>query len=145
MRTEYSGSILEIRAVEDCIRATKKYTKGAFSKSVSHPIQGEDFPSKVLTEYYEVYPDLELNWDMPAIDAWAWVWGETSHIDIKFHYNYAINKGELIIYGNSGVVNMLKEGIPNFTKTLANLRTNLKKEGNNNAVRQASTASQHNS
>jgi len=121
MRSEFVGCILDVRAVEDCIRATKKYTKGAFSHPVKHPIQGEDFPSKALTEYYEVYPDMEVSWDMPASDAWAWVWGDTPHIDLRFLYNYQNNKGKVIIYGNDGVVGMLKEGIPNFTETLIKL------------------------
>ena len=63
MRSEFVGSILAVRAVEDTIRATKKYTKGAFSKPPQHPIQGMDFPSRVLTEYYEVYPDTEVGWE----------------------------------------------------------------------------------
>jgi len=121
MRQEYSGCILEVRAVEDTIRATKKYTKGAFTRAAKHPIQGEDFPSRVLTEYYEVYPDMEISWDMPANDAWAWVWGDTPHIDVRFNYNYQDNKGRVTILGNDGVVDMLREGIPNFTEALEKL------------------------
>jgi len=121
MRSEFTGYILDVRAVEDCIRATRKYTKGAFSRPVKHPIQGEDFPSKALTEYYEVYPDTEISWDMPASDAWAWVWGDTPHIDLRFLYNYQSNRGKVIIYGNDGVVGMLKEGIPNFAEALIKL------------------------
>jgi len=121
MRSEFTGCILDVRAVEDCIRATRKYTKGAFSRPVKHPIQGEDFPSKALTEYYEVYPDTEISWDMPASDAWAWVWGDTPHIDLRFLYNYQSNRGKVIIYGNDGVVGMLKEGIPNFAEALIKL------------------------
>jgi len=121
MRSEFVGCILDVRAVEDCIRATKKYTKGAFSRPAKHPIQGEDFPSKVLTEYYEVYPDMEVSWNMPASDAWAWVWGDIPHIDLRFLYNYQNNKGKVIVYGNDGVVDMLREGIPNFAEMLTKL------------------------
>lgn len=121
MRNEFTGCIIDVRAVEDSIRATKQYTKGAFTKEARHPIQGEDFPSRVLTEYYEVYPDMEIGWDMPASDWWAWVWGDTPHIDVRFLYNYNSNKSKVIVYGNNGVVNMLKESIPDFTKTLGKL------------------------
>lgn len=118
MRSEFIGSILAVREVEDCIRATKKYTKGAFTKSVKHPMQGEEFPSRVLTEYYEVYPDTELSWDMSASEAWAWVWGDVPHIDVRFHYNYQQNKAMIVIYGGNGVVEELKRAIPQFGDTL---------------------------
>lgn len=121
MKSEFAGYILDVRAVEDCIRATKKYTKGAFSHPVRHPIQGEEFPSEALSEYYEVYPDMEVGWDMPASDAMDWIWGDTPHIDVRFLYNYRDNKGKIVIYGNTGVVSMLKEGIPNFARALTKL------------------------
>jgi len=123
MRQEFVGDILSVRALEDCIRATKKYTKGVFSRLAKHPVQGEDFPSKVLTEYYEVYPDTELHWDMPASDAWAWVWGDVPHIDVRFHYNYLRNRAMMVVYGDNGVLEMLKEGIPGFTDALARTAT----------------------
>ena len=119
MRTESTGTILEIRAIEDCIRATRKYTKGAFSRPVRHPIQGEDFPSHVLTEHYEVYPDTEVGWDMPASDAWAWVWGDVPHINVRFNYNYQRNRAMVIIFGGDDAVRMLADGIPGFRSTLS--------------------------
>jgi len=118
MRTEFVGNIPAVRDVEDCIRATKKYTKGAFRRPVTHPIQGEGFPSRVLTEYYETYPDLELSWDMSASDAWAWVWGDVAHFDLLFQYDYRANTGKVIIYGNDGVVNILRDEIPGFADAL---------------------------
>jgi len=118
MRNEFVGSILAVRAVEDTIRATKKYTKGAFKSPVKHPIQGGEFPSRVLTEYYEVYPDTELGWDMPASEGWAWVWGDTPHIDVLFKYNYQRDKAIVIIHGGNGVVKLLGEGIPGFEEAL---------------------------
>lgn len=122
MRKEFTGCILDTRAVEDCIRATKKYTKGAFSKDIHHPIQGKDFPSKVITEYYEVYPDVDISWDMPASTAWAWVWGDTAHIDVRFNYNYQKDLGRVVIFGNNGVINLLKESIPNLEGALIKLK-----------------------
>ena len=121
MRNEFIGSILAVRAVEDTIRATKKYTKGAFTKPTPHPIQGGEFPSRVLTEYYEVYPDTELGWDMPASEGWAWVWGDTPHIDVLFKYNYLRDKAIVVIHGGNGVVKLLGEGIPGFEKALAHV------------------------
>jgi len=120
MKTVYKSSILLVRDLEDTIRATKKYTKGAFSKAASHPIQGEgQFPSRVLTEYYEVYPDLEIGWDMRAGDAWAWVWGDVVHIDITFLYDYRDNKAKVTIHGGKDAMEKLKEGIPGFKAILA--------------------------
>jgi len=126
MRSEFVGSIIAVRAVEDTIRATKKYTKGAFKSPARHPIQGEDFPSRVLTEYYEVYPDTELGWDMPASDGWAWVWGDTPHIDVLFKYNYQRDKAIVIIHGGNGVVKLLGEGIPGFEEALGKVQENSK-------------------
>ena len=119
MKTELKSNILLVRDLEDTIRATRKYTKGAFSKVVSHPIQGEQFPSRVLTEYYEVYPDLEIGWDMRAGDAWAWVWGDVVHIDITFLYDYRDNKAKVTIHGGKDAMEKLKDGIPGFKAILA--------------------------
>jgi len=124
MRSEFVGGILAVREVEDTIRATKKYTKGAFSKAAQHPMQGEEFPSRVLTEYYEVYPDTELGWDMPASKGWAWLWGDTPHIDVLFKYNYQRNKAIVIINGGNGVVDLLEEGIPGFAEALGKVSEN---------------------
>ena len=123
MKSEFKGSILAIRAVEDSIRATRKYTKGAFSRAAVHPdqmapIQGADFPSRLLTEYYEVYPDMELSWDMPASKAWEWVWGDTIHIDIRFQYDYRQNSAKVIVLGGRKAVSELSRGIPGFARAL---------------------------
>jgi len=128
MRTEFVGTIPTVRDAEDCVRATKKYTKGAFRKPVVHPVQGEDFPSRTLTEYYEVYPDLEVGWDMDARDAWAWVWGDAAHIDVLFQYDYRTNRGRIIVHGNSGIVSVLKSGIPGLGDALARITENGKRE-----------------
>ena len=123
-RNEFVGTILAVRSVEDTIRATRKYTKGAFKSPVQHPIQGGEFPSRVLTEYYEVYPDTELGWDMPASEGWAWVWGDTPHIDVLFKYNYQRDKAIVIIHGGNGVVKLLGEGIPGFEEALGKVMEN---------------------
>ena len=118
MRSEFVGNIITVRAVEDTIRATRKYTKGVFARTASHPIQGADFPSHVITEYYEVYPDMEVGMDMSIVDAAFWLAGETPHIDVRFKYNYQRNKAIIIIHGNNGVVDLLNEGIPGFKEAL---------------------------
>jgi len=120
MKTEYKTNILAARDLEDTIRATKKYTQGAFARVQKHPtpIQGEQFPSRVLTEYYEVYPDLEVGWDMRAGDAWAWVWGDVVHIDMTFLYDYRYNKAKVTVHGGRDAVEKLEAGIPAFKEAL---------------------------
>jgi hypothetical protein len=121
MRSEYYGDILKIREMEDCIRASKKYTKGAFRKKVVHPMQGAEFPSRVITEYYEVYPDVEIDWEMPASLAWALVWGDTPHIDVWFHYDYRTGVARCEIAGGTQSVKELIVGIPRLSGILAQL------------------------
>jgi len=128
MRNEFVGTILAVRAVEDTIRATRKYTKGAFKSPVQHPIQGEEFPSRVLTEYYEVYPDIDIDMARPFWDAVFtasdWLWGDTPHIDVLFKYNYQRDKAIVIIHGGNGVVKLLGEGIPGFEEALGKVVEN---------------------
>ena len=121
MKTEFTGDILSVRDAEDCIRLTRKYTKGVFRKVAVYPIQGEGFPSRVLTEYYEVYPDLDIGWNMLATDAWAWVWGDVLHVDVFFNYNYSTNKAKIIIHGGNGIIRSLEEGVPGLGEAIAKL------------------------
>jgi len=128
MRNEFVGTVLDVREVEDCIRSTRKYTKGVFRKAVHHPVQGEDFPSKVVTEYYEVYPDLDLGQEKSLwgalLDFSDWLWGETPHIDLRFHYNYPKNLAMVVVFGGNGVVKLLEEGIPGFGEALGKVIEN---------------------
>lgn len=124
MRNEFVGSVLAVRAVEDTIRATKKYTEGVRTIFAKHPVQGEDFPSRVLTKVYEVYPDIESVWDMNIIDAAFWLAGETPHVDVSFRYNYQRDKAIVIVYGGNGVVELLEEGIPGFGEALGRVTEN---------------------
>ena len=118
MKSEFSGNILEAREAEDCIRATRKYTKGVFRRSVQQLIQGEELPSKVIVEYYEVYPFTDLSWDMPAGKAMDWLWGDVPHLDVHFKYNYQTNKGWMVIYGGNGALKELCRGIPGLEAAL---------------------------
>jgi len=136
MKIEYKSSILLVRDLEDTIRATRKYTKGAFSRATKpqQPIQGDQFPSKVLTEYYEVYPDLELSWGMFATDAWAWVWGDVMHIDVLFLYDYRDNKAKVTVHGGEGAVKELANGIPGFRAALERIKQNKVNGGDKKAI-----------
>jgi hypothetical protein len=99
MKIEYTGSITEIRAVEDCIRATKKYTEGVMSKKHPQLIQGEDFPSRVLHKHYEFYPD-------------------TPCIRMSFRYDYRINKATISFPDNRDIHELIKM-VPGFETTLS--------------------------
>jgi len=65
-----------------------------------------------------VYPELEISWNMLATDAWALIWGDVTHIDIRFQYDYRINKAKMVIYGGAAVIKELSRGIPGFSSAL---------------------------
>ena len=115
---EFRGNILTIRSVEDCIRSTKKYTEGIQTIRKTHPVQGEDIPSRVFYKYYEVYPDMEVGLDMNVKDFADWVWGDTTCIDVMFHYDYRVNKASVLVRDGDGVVKKLIESIPGFGDAL---------------------------
>lgn len=125
----YKGNIVGIRAIEDTIRATKKYTEGIGTMRQKHPIQGEEFASKVFCKYYEVYPDMEVSWDMPAEKAIDWLWGGANKpglvmIDVKFRYDYRANQAELIVEDGASAIKRLANAIPNFSDALARVIAN---------------------
>ena len=128
--SEFEGTIINVRAVEDCIRATKKYTEGIGTMRKKHPIQGEDFPSKVFIKYYEVYPDVELSWDMPVGVALDWLWGETPCLDVLFSYDYRTNTASVVVRNGATAVQELETAIPDFGATLAKVGVN----GNGSSV-----------
>jgi len=115
---EFRGNILAIRSLEDCIRATKKYTEGIQTIRKTHPVQGEELPSRVFYKYYEVYPDMEVGLDMDYRDFADWVWGDTACIDIMFHYDYRVNKASVLVRDGDSVVRKLIESIPGFGDAL---------------------------
>ena len=115
---EIRGNILAIRVIEDCIRATKKYTEGIQTMRKAHPIQGEDHPSRVFYKYYEVYPNMEVGLDMPVSDFLEWMWHETPCIDVMFHYDYRSNRASVLVRDGDGVVKKLIEAIPGFGDAL---------------------------
>ena len=121
---EFVGNIVTIREVEDCIRVTKKYTEGIRTIRKTHPVQGEDVPSKVFYKYYEVYPEMEVGWDMDAKDFFDWLWGDTPHIDLMFHYDYRDNKASLIIVDGNEALKKLNKGIPGFEGVIARIVAN---------------------
>ncbi len=119
MRHETASNIADIRAIEDCIRATRRYTEGIGTMRKKHPIQGEEFPSKVFCKYYEVYPKTEIYWDMPAGVALDWLWGETPKVDVLFKYDYRSNKASVLVMDGSTALKELEKGIPGFREALA--------------------------
>ena len=121
MQTKFSGDIESVRAVEDCIRATKKYTEGISTIRKHHPIQGEDFPSRVFVKYYEVYPKTEISWNMPVNIAADWLWCDVPCINLTFHYDYRSNEAYVIVKNGDGTVKELMENIPGITEALGKM------------------------
>ena len=126
-RIEFAGNIVGVRAVEDSIRSTKKYTEGIGTIRKKHPIQGEDFPSKMFCKYYEVYPGLDVRqgeiWEKSAGTWWSWQWGEIRHIDVLFNYDYRENKATVIVQDGADAVTELARAIPGFSDALARVIT----------------------
>ncbi|MDD5220910.1 MAG: hypothetical protein PHV11_10110 [Candidatus Bipolaricaulis sp.] len=117
--TTFSGNIVDIRAIEDCIRATRKYTEGIGTMRFKHPVQGEDSHSRVFCKYYEVCPDTEVHWDMPAGTALEWVTGKVKLVDIRFYYDYRANKASVIVCDGDKNIDELSAKIPRFKELLA--------------------------
>lgn len=120
MKSEFSGNIINIRAVEDAIRASKQYTEGISTIRRHHPdsIQGDGY-SKVFHKHYEVYPGVEVNWNMPVNVAIDWLWGDTPRVDVEFRYDYRINKALVIVKNGPIAVKELAKTIPGFSDALA--------------------------
>ena len=115
---EFTGNIGEIRAVEDCIRATKKYTEGVGTIRAKHPVQGEGFPSRKFCKYYEVSPYVELSFDMPAGVALDWLWHDVLLIDVTFDYDYRVNTASVTVKDGVKAVKELVKTIPGFGDAL---------------------------
>ncbi len=128
MRSEYIGNIEPVRAVEDAIRATRKYTEGVLTQRHRHPVQGSDFTSRSFWKHYEVYPETELSWDMPASAAMDWLWASVPCITVAFLYHYRDNKAWIIVKGGQTAILMLGKGIPGFSEALAKVPMNGYKE-----------------
>jgi hypothetical protein len=117
--SEYIGNIVSVRAVEDSIRDTRKYTEGIGTIRKQHPIQGEEFPSRMFCKYYEVYPETKIDWDMPVGKAVHWMLMEVPMIDVMFQYDYRCNKATVIVKDGEEAVAKLIECIPMFGKRLS--------------------------
>ena len=115
---EYSGDILLVRAIEDSIRATKKYTEGVMTARRKHPVQGEEFSSRVFCKYYEVYPDVDVS-KMSLGTIIEWLSGYKTHIDVVFNYDYRANKASILVADGVTAVRELARAIPNFSDSLA--------------------------
>jgi hypothetical protein len=114
MKIEYAGNITEIRAVEDCIRATKRYTEGILSKKHPQQIQGDDFPSRTLHKHYEFYPNVsEISWNMPVNTAIDWLYSDTPCIKLSFRYDYRTNQATVIVADDRDITELNKT-VPGF-------------------------------
>jgi len=120
MKSEFSGNIINIRAVEDAIRASKQYTEGISTMWRRHPdpIKGNGF-SRVFHKHYEVYPGVEINWNMPANVAIDWLWGDTPRVDVIFRYDYRVNKASVVVKNGPLAVKELARTILGFSDALA--------------------------
>lgn len=128
MKSEFSGNIVNIRAVEDAIRASKQYTEGLSTIWKRHPDPTiwdrpdplkRDGYSKVFRKHYEVYPGVEINWNMPANVAIDWLWGDTPRVNVDFRYDYRINKASVVVRNGAMAVKELANTIPGFSDALA--------------------------
>lgn len=127
----FKGTIIAVRAVEDCIRATKKYTEGVKTMWRKHPVQsvqGESFPSRKLLKHYEFYPEIDLDMTRPMWDAIFttsdWLWGETPRIDVSFDYDYRCGRAIIIVPDGEKAVRELKKIVPGFSDSLAKVVAN---------------------
>jgi hypothetical protein len=121
IKTEVPSNIVNIRSLEDSIRSTKKYTEGIETMRKTHPaypIQGEGFPSKVFCKYYEVYPNTEISWDMPAGIALDLLWGDVARVDVLFKYDYRTNKASMVVKDGEKAVELLAKTVPRFRDAL---------------------------
>lgn len=107
------GNISDIRDIEDCIRASKRYTEGRLRQPdhPDHPMQGEKFASRKFCKYYEVYPDMEVGWDMPAGAAIDWLWGDVEYVDVVFNYDYRYNEASMTVRGDNKLTELLLSSI----------------------------------
>lgn len=122
-RSEFVGNIMAVRAVEDSIRATKKY-KEYLGRRNQHPVQGENFSSEFFCKHYEVYPEMEVSLDMSIIDAIFWLGRGTPCIEVLFKYDYRVNKASVIVKDGVLAVRELSRGIPDFSDALARVVVN---------------------
>ena len=121
MRFEFKSTIINIRNIEDCIRATKKYTEGISTMRKQRPIQGTEFPSKVFCKYYEVYPETEISWDMPANTAIDLLWRDVPCVDVIFRYDYRHNVASITIQNGNDAMSKMVNNIPNLGKILSQI------------------------
>lgn len=128
MRSEFQGKIAEIRAVEDAIRQTKKYTEGLSSIGKEHPTQGREFPSKAFSKCYEIYPDVVVSIDMPVSVAIDWLWADTTCINARFWYDYRNDKASFKVVGGDESLRRLLQCIPGMLNLLLALATGTDEE-----------------
>lgn len=110
------GNIMNVRAVEDSIRASKNYTEYLHTMIAKHPIQGNGFPSRALRKFYEVYPAVDLS-SKTLGEALEWVTGYSESVCVKFFYNYNCNRAE-VIFKRVKDIDKLSNTIPGFKEAI---------------------------
>lgn len=115
---EFTGSVLAIRAIEDCIRASHKFNKYFRLNRGHHPTQGEDFPSNKFYERYEVYPDIEWGIDMQLTDLLILAGHGAPIVNVVFNYDYRVDKASMVVEGKLGGLEKLLDGIPGLCHNL---------------------------
>lgn len=125
MKSEVTSNIGDIRAIEDCIRASKKYTEGLGTLDRHHPVraQGGEFPSVVFCKNYEVYPDVaEVSWDMPVGQALDWL-SEARCVNFRFYYDYRNNTATVSLPSlDDELWEKLKAAVPGFSAAFKKAR-----------------------
>ena len=123
---EFAGDIMNVRAIEDSIRMTKKYTEGLGTMRKHHPIQGDDIPSKVFCKFYEVYPTMDVTWDMSIGKGIDMILGDLPIIRVTFRYDYRTGEASFTVNDGPDAMNDLCSAIPGFAVALAVIKSEQK-------------------
>jgi len=122
----YESDIISIRAVEDAIRASRRYTEQLGTMLHKHPVQGEHVASRVLTKHYEVYPETDLDEMLSvskAIDRLGdWLWGDVPKVVVLFHYDYRSNRAYVIVRDGTEAIDLLAVNIPGFANAIDQIK-----------------------
>ena len=113
-----TGTIAEIRKLEDDIRATKRYTECLSMGKKNHPEQGCSEPSVAYSKKLEIYLDAdfqELDWDMDAVAyiISRWNWFKSRATIVTFWYDYRNNTAKLEVK-DQATLDRLYQIIPGF-------------------------------
>jgi len=114
------GTIIEIRELENCIRATNRYTEFLFTEKHPKDTQGAGLPCMAFTRPLEVYLDAEFkdfNWnaDFYELVKNRWDWLRSKAVIVRFWYDYRDNKARMDVHSQN-TLNRLAAIIPGFER-----------------------------